>query len=167
MCVFLCEQFPTFPVAENPIGSLNEWQRYTGALTVPYIADNRLVAMVVPPNGRYVTLVGGQSEGAGGHVDRMSGLLALIVRTPGRAPGDLARIAQRHPPRRHPHRPERMPYGYRALVSSVIEGGASPGALPQLRFGLSPISRTSVPPPAISPCENHGLSSGLPLSSAD
>jgi hypothetical protein len=54
--------------------------------------------------------------------------------------------------------------GYRV---SVIEGGASVGVLPQLRFGLSPISRVNVPPLAISACENHGLLSGLPLSSAD
>src|ERR1700722_14796289 len=60
----------------------------------------------------------------------------------------------------------RVSTAYRSLLS-VMEGGASPGALPQLRFGLSPISRTSVPPPAISACENHGLSSGLPLSWAD
>jgi hypothetical protein len=61
MCVFLCQQFPTFPVAENPIGHFMRWQRYAGALTLSHVVDNRRVATDVPPNGRYVTLVGGQS----------------------------------------------------------------------------------------------------------
>jgi hypothetical protein len=60
-----------------------------------------------------------------------------------------------------------LPYHYRAVVASVIEGGASPGVFPQLRFGLLSISRISVPPLAISEWENHGLLSGLPLSRAD
>jgi hypothetical protein len=59
MCVFLCQRFPTFPVAENPIGHLMSSQRYAGALTLPHVVDNRRVAMDVPSNGRYVTLVGG------------------------------------------------------------------------------------------------------------
>ena len=48
-----------------------------------------------------------------------------------------------------------------------IDGGASSGVLPHCSFGLSPISRTSVPPPAISACVNHGLFRALPLSCAD
>jgi hypothetical protein len=60
-----------------------------------------------------------------------------------------------------------VPCRYRAPVSSDIEGGASPGVLPQLRFGLLSISRISVPPLAISEWENHGLLSDLPLSRAD
>ncbi len=50
---------------------------------------------------------------------------------------------------------------------SLMDGGASPGALPQLLSALGPICSSSTPPFSISCCVNHGLARGLPLRVAD
>ena len=52
-------------------------------------------------------------------------------------------------------------------VIRLIDGGALSGEVPHSRFGRSAISRISIPPFAISECQNHARLSGLPLSCAD
>jgi hypothetical protein len=136
--------------------------------------------MDVPPNGRYVTLVGGQlgvwirKRSRNYHGVTLAQLLSCRKRVRENAVIDWDGMV--HPDRfqeefertaRRTADPLHYVSCYRALVSSDIDGGASPGVLPQLRFGLLSISRISVPPLAISEWENHGLLSGLPLSRAD
>jgi len=49
----------------------------------------------------------------------------------------------------------------------VIDGGAASPALPQVRFGCGPISKTSFAPFAMSAWLNHGLFHGWPFKVAD
>jgi hypothetical protein len=48
-----------------------------------------------------------------------------------------------------------------------IDGGAAAGALPHFLFGEGPISKTNLPPPAMSAWLNQGWFSGLPFNVAD
>src|SRR6187551_1356069 len=50
---------------------------------------------------------------------------------------------------------------------ALMDGGASPGSLPQAVFGFGPIVSTSVALLAMSAWLNEGLFQGLPLSVAD
>ena len=51
--------------------------------------------------------------------------------------------------------------------ASLIEGGAASGAAPQLRFGVGPMTSSSLPPATTEACVNQGLSSGLPSRRAE
>ena len=129
--------------------------------------------MDVPPNGRYVTLVGE----AIGNADYQTARSPARIHSRARSGGFFSRLRKERETEfgkegecvsaGEKETLRTVPCRYRALVSSDIEGGASRGVLPQLRFGLLSISRISVPPLAISEWENHGLLSDLPLSRAD
>jgi hypothetical protein len=57
--------------------------------------------------------------------------------------------------------------GNRPANHRDIEGGAAAGALPHFSFGVDPISKTNLPPLAMSEWLNQGWSRGLPFKVAD